>query len=102
MYKEELQNMITVCKEDPYKRYIWIKIESGDKPIFIAGCYIPHRESPFYEAFKVEKTKPFEDLYADVHTYAETVPDLDSVYVLQRVGGSLTRTAVVRSVEVND
>ena len=71
MYKEELQNMITVCKEDPYKRYIWIKIALEPKSIYIAGCYIPHRESTFYEVFKVEKTNPFEDLCDDVHAYAQ-------------------------------
>lgn len=39
--------------------------------MFIAGCYIPHRESPFYCAFNVEKNNPFEDLYADIHTYTQ-------------------------------
>ena len=73
MYKEELKTMISVCKTDAYKRYIWIKIETGPKtkPMYIAGCYIPHRESPFYCAFNVEKNSPFEDLYADVNKYAQ-------------------------------
>ena len=39
--------------------------------MFIAGCYIPHRESPFYEAFHMDKNHPFEDLYEDIHTYAQ-------------------------------
>lgn len=70
-YREELQKVITVCKKDAHKRYIWIKIATGGKPVFIAGCYIPHRESPFYSAFNVEKNNPFEDLYADINQYTQ-------------------------------
>ena len=71
MYKEELHQVITISKVDEYKRYIWVKIETKDKPIFIAGCYIPHRESSFYNAFKIDKGDPFGDLYADIETYTQ-------------------------------
>ncbi|MCO5586881.1 hypothetical protein L7F22_040826 [Adiantum nelumboides] len=68
MYKEEFQKVITICKVDEYKRYIWVKIESKD---ICPGCYIPHRELPFYNAFKIEKTDPFGDLYANIATYTQ-------------------------------
>ncbi len=45
--------------------------ENKSKKAFYAGCYIPHRESPFYDAFKIEKSDPFGDLYADIETYTQ-------------------------------
>ena len=39
--------------------------------MFIAGCYIPHRESPFYGTSNIEKDNSFEDLYADINNYAQ-------------------------------
>ncbi|MCO5597351.1 hypothetical protein L7F22_051427 [Adiantum nelumboides] len=71
VYREELRILITICKTDAHNRYMWIKLDIKPKPMFIAGCYIPHRESPFYDAFNVEKNDPFEALYADVNTYAQ-------------------------------
>ncbi len=71
MYKEELHKVIKISKVDEYKRYILVKIETKDKPIFIAGCYIPHRESSFYNAFKIDKGDPFGELYADIETYTQ-------------------------------
>ena len=71
MYKEELKKRITICKKDVHKRYIWVQIDTGHRPVYIAGCYIPHRESPFYDNFKVEKGNPFEDLYADIMEYMQ-------------------------------
>ena len=32
---------------------------------------MPHRESPFYDAFKIEKTDPFKDLYVNIDAYAQ-------------------------------
>lgn len=71
IYREALRKLITICKTDAYNRYIWIKLDIKPTPMFIAGCYIPHRESPFYEAFNVGKNEPFEDMYADISTYAQ-------------------------------
>ncbi|MCO5576821.1 hypothetical protein L7F22_030641 [Adiantum nelumboides] len=71
MYKEELQEVVSICKLDEHKRYIWVKLCISGKPIFIAGCYIPHRESPFYDTHNVEKNDPFVDLYGDIATYAQ-------------------------------
>lgn len=66
MYKECLQDIVTLCKDDPYKRYIWIKIEMKPMPLYIAGCYIPHRESPYYPRYGKDASDPFGDLCSDV------------------------------------
>ena len=48
IYKEDLQNQITIAKIDAHHRYIWIQITWGGHLYFIACCYIPHRDSVFY------------------------------------------------------
>lgn len=72
MYKEELQEAIEVCKIDKHKRYIWAKMCTNEVPIYIAGCYIPHRESPLYNVDGLDKTDPFSDLCMDIDMYAKT------------------------------
>lgn len=71
IYKEELQETVTVCKVDAHKRYIWVKIHAQGGDVYIAGCYIPHRESPFYTASGIDKNDPFGDLYADIEAYMQ-------------------------------
>ena len=61
MYKAELQEAIEVCKIDEHKRYIWAKVHTHDVPIYIAGCYIPHREFSLYDVDGLDKTDPFSD-----------------------------------------
>ena len=69
MYKEELKNMVNVCKLDKHKQYIWIKLCTSTWPIFIVGCYTPHQGSPFYDNHNLEKNDPFADLYEDIVAY---------------------------------
>ena len=71
MYKEELQSMITVCKEDMHKRYLWVRAHTKEKDVFITGCYIPHRELPFYNVSHIDKNDPFEDLCMDIEAYKQ-------------------------------
>ncbi|MCO5553980.1 hypothetical protein L7F22_007506 [Adiantum nelumboides] len=72
IYKEELQEAIEVCKVDEHKRYIWAKVHTNDVPIYIAGCYIPHGESPLYNVDGLDKKDPFNDLCMDISMYAKT------------------------------
>lgn len=46
--QEHLVDKISFFRDDKHKRFIWLKVEFCDSPLFLAGCFIPHHESPFY------------------------------------------------------
>ena len=39
--------------------------------MYIARCYIPHKESPFYARYEVAPQEPFGDLSMDVCAYLQ-------------------------------
>ena len=71
LYKEELKNMVNVCKLDKHMRYIWIKLCRSTQAIFIARCYIPDQGFPFYDTHNVEKNDPFTDLFEGIVAYTQ-------------------------------
>lgn len=70
IYKCYLEGRIDICKVDRHKRYIWIMLKHST-PMYIAGCYIPHKESPFYARYGVDPQEPLEDLSMDVCAYLQ-------------------------------
>ena len=70
IYRCYLEGKIDICKVDQHKWYIWIRLKHST-PMYIAECYIPHKESPFYARYRVDPQEPFEDLSMDVCTYLQ-------------------------------
>eukprot|EP00249_Psilotum_nudum_P001214 c13590_g1_i1 orf=3-395(-) len=66
IYKEGIQDLVHKTKDDPHKRYIWIMLKSNSTPLYIAGCYIPHKDSPFYQRHEVDASQPLSDICLDI------------------------------------
>ncbi|RYA62356.1 hypothetical protein DD598_30455, partial [Enterobacter cloacae complex sp. 2DZ2F16B1] len=65
MVKKGLEDFVSIVKDDKYKRYVWLKIMTPKRaPIFVAGCYIPHHDSPFYAC--MDRDQPFFDLEENI------------------------------------
>ena len=71
MYKEELCDIIDVCKMNTHKRYIWENVHTQAMHIYIVGCYIPHKESNFYDNHGLDKMYPFHDICTNKDMYAK-------------------------------
>ena len=63
--------MISIVKDDIHKRFIWIMVKGSHSPLYIAGCYIPHRESPFYQRHEVDPSQPLGDLCLDIAMFSK-------------------------------
>ena len=67
--RKHLDNMVSLEKKDAHNRYLWLKINGLDKPLYVASCYIPHRESKFYAQENIMVDDAFEDLSMDICHY---------------------------------
>ena len=48
----------TTCKYDEYKTYMWLKVTLCEDKLNVA-CYIPHRESNYYNLLELYCDDPF-------------------------------------------
>lgn len=64
MIKKTLGGKCQVLKTDKHNHHMWIGLDPEQvQPLYIAGCYIPHRGSSFYDRVtQARRDDPMEDL----------------------------------------
>lgn len=68
LFCKSLAMHMQIHKTDKHKRYIWLRISMPRRPLFVAGCYIPHFDSVFYNQEDMQQDDPFRDLETDIVT----------------------------------
>ena len=58
----------TTCKYDEYKTYMWLKVTLCEDKLNVA-CYIPHRESNYYNLYELHHDYPFSNVCDYILTY---------------------------------
>ena len=68
MIKKTLGGRCQVLETDKHNRHMWVRLDPEQaQPIFIVGCYIPHRGSNFYDRVtQVRREDPMEDIEQEV------------------------------------
>jgi exonuclease III len=70
MIRKTLGGSSQIHKVDKHNRHMWVRLDLGEgRCLFIAGCYIPHKGSTFYDrATDVNKEDPMDDIEQEAAT----------------------------------
>ena len=52
-------------------KYMWIEVTLCKDKLYLASCYIPHRESNYYKLYKLDSDDPCLNACADNITYVK-------------------------------
>ena len=80
---------------DECKAYTWVEITLCKDKLYVACCYIPHRESNYTYFYELDCNDPFSDVCVDILTYEK----IGKVLVL---GDFNARVGTYQNVEVNN
>ena len=73
LYHEDLENYLWVCKHNEYKSLTWVKVILCKDNLFLACCYIPHRESNYYNLYQLDPDGPYSSVCVDILTSEKIV-----------------------------